>query len=258
MAPDAHYEHPRLAAVYDALDPDRSDLLPYLALVEELGARRVLDIGCGTGVLARLLADRGLEVTGLDPAAGSLAVAAAGAGAERVRWLHGDARSLAGAVPRVVVDLVVMTGNAAQAVVDDDEWAALLRVAHDALVPGGTFAFETRVPEARAWEGWTREATDTTHHLPGVGEVRTWSDVLDVSGPPASPTVVFEQVFTFADDGEVLRSRSVLRFRSCEQVTAALVEAGLELVEVRGAPDRPGLELVPLARRPLRERAEGL
>ena len=43
---DAIYEEPRLAAVYDALDPDRSDLEVYIALViDELGARSVLDIG---------------------------------------------------------------------------------------------------------------------------------------------------------------------------------------------------------------------
>ncbi len=35
--PDAHFEHPRLAAVYDQLDPDRSDLDVYVDLVDELG-----------------------------------------------------------------------------------------------------------------------------------------------------------------------------------------------------------------------------
>ncbi|PWJ47864.1 Methyltransferase domain-containing protein [Quadrisphaera granulorum] len=249
MAPDAHYEHPRLVPIYDALDPDRSDLEPYLALAAELGSRRVLDLGCGTGVLALLFADRGLEVTGLDPAAGSLAVASGKPGAERVRWVHGDARALADLTPPVVVDLVTMTGNAAQAVTDDDAWAALLRAAHDALTPNGHLVFETRLPEARGWEVWTPEATRTTRDLPDVGRVSTWTEVTDVSGPASSPTVRFTQHFAFDTDGAVLTSHSVLRFRSREQVTADLAAAALEIIEVRDAPDRPGLEMVFLARR---------
>lgn len=46
--PDLIFAHPRLAAIYDVIDDDRSDLDVYTALVEELGARSVLDIGCGT------------------------------------------------------------------------------------------------------------------------------------------------------------------------------------------------------------------
>ncbi len=72
---DAHFEVPRLAEIYDPLDPDRSDLDAYAAVAGEFGARTVLDIGCGTGTFACLLAGRGLEVTAADPAADSLAAA---------------------------------------------------------------------------------------------------------------------------------------------------------------------------------------
>jgi len=67
---DEIFEHPRLVAIYDALDPDRGDLDVYAAIADELGANRVLDVGCGTGTFALLLAGRGLEVTGVDPAGG--------------------------------------------------------------------------------------------------------------------------------------------------------------------------------------------
>jgi hypothetical protein len=56
---DAHFEVPRLAEIYDPLDPDRSDLDAYAPLAGEFGARTVLDIGCGTGTLACLLASPG-------------------------------------------------------------------------------------------------------------------------------------------------------------------------------------------------------
>lgn len=93
MADDS-FAHPRLAAIYDPLDPDRSDLDAYLRITEEFEARRVLDIGCGTGVFALLLTDRGIEVVGVDPALASIDVARTKPGSEQVRWICGDATAL--------------------------------------------------------------------------------------------------------------------------------------------------------------------
>ncbi len=91
---DECFEHPRLASIYDLLDPDRSDLDAYVELATECSARRVLDIGCGTRVFALLLTECGIEVTGIDPAEASLDVARSKPGGERVRWIRGDASDL--------------------------------------------------------------------------------------------------------------------------------------------------------------------
>nr|WP_062330592.1 class I SAM-dependent methyltransferase [Herbidospora sakaeratensis] len=241
---DANYGHPRLAAIYDPLDPDRSDLDAYVAMAEEFGARSVLDVGCGTGVLALLLAARGLTVTGIDPARASVDVARGKPGAERVRWLDGDA----GDLPPMRVDLVTMTGNAAQAIVDPHDWHTTLRGAYAALSPGGRFVFETRDPARRVWDdwaGWSRATTRRVTDLPGVGRVETWAELTGVS----LPFVSFRGVHVFAD-GEVLVSESTLRFRERAEVERDLREHGLVVDEVREAPDRPGHELVFVARRP--------
>jgi 2-polyprenyl-3-methyl-5-hydroxy-6-metoxy-1,4-benzoquinol methylase len=53
---DDLFQHPRLAAIYDSLEANRGDLDVYAAIADELGARRVLDVGCGTGTFGLLLA----------------------------------------------------------------------------------------------------------------------------------------------------------------------------------------------------------
>jgi len=239
MADDG-FEVPRLAQLYDPLDPDRSDLDAYVAIADELGARSVLDLGCGTGVLALLLAARGLEVVGVDPARASLDVARAKPGADAVRWLEGDATTL----PPLRVDLVTMTGNVAQVFVTDEDWASTLQGVRGALADGGHLVFETRVPEREAWREWTREATFEEADVDGVGRVQTWVDVTEVVGD----TVTFRAFYAFASDGALLTSDSTLRFRGRATIERSLAEAGFDVLEIREAPDRPGREMVFLAR----------
>ncbi len=240
--PDEIFEHPRLVAIYDALDPDRSDLDVYVAIADELGAHRVLDVGCGTGTFALLLADRGLEVTCVDPAGGSLDVARAKPGAGQVRWIHGDATTL----PSMQVDLATMTGNVAQAIIDPQDWEGTLRGVYDTLRPGGHLVFETRDPANRAWHEWNRAVTHKITEVPGVGKVESWGEVIDVSGQ----LVTFRCTWIFASDGQTLTSDSTLRFRERDEVEAALLAHGYFMEEVRGAPDRPGDEFVFFALRP--------
>lgn len=238
---DAIFEDPRLAEIYDPLDPDRSDLDAYVVMAERFGAWSVLDIGCGTGTLACLLAERGFEVLGVDPAAASLNVARAKPGADRVRWVHGDATAL----PALQLDLATMTGNVAQVFVTDEEWALTLRCTHAALRPGGRLVFETRDPRQKAWRSWNREQSYRRVEIPKVGAVETWDEVTDVR----DELVTFRGTVVFEKDGAVLTSDSTLRFRERDEVADSLVTCGFTVEEVLDAPDRPGLEMVFVARR---------
>ena len=239
---DALFEEPRLAELYDPLDPDRSDLDAYVALATESRARAVLDIGCGTGTLACLLARRGVQVTAADPAVASLAVARRKPGAEHVRWLHADAGSL----PPLRVDLVTMTGNVAQVFLTGQEWAVVLRSARQALRPGGRLVFESRDPARAVWLEWTRDQTYRRVVVAGPGPVETWTDLMAVEGNLVS----FRTTFVLGRDRTVLTSDSTLRFRSRDELTCSLLAAGLVVDEVRDAPDRPGREFVFITRRP--------
>lgn len=234
--PDAIFADPRLARIYDPLDPDRSDLDFYLQMVDELGAVSVLDVGCGTGTFACLLADRGIEVVAVDPAAASLDVARSKRGAKHVRWVHGDATEL----PPLDVDLATMTGNVAQVFLDDGELCAALRRIGEATCAGGRVVFEVRDPSRAAWRSWNRRESYARVDIPGVGAVERWVDLIEVE----LPLVSFRWTYRFGGSGDVLTSDSTLRFRSRGEVEGCVRDAGLRVVDVRDAPDRPGLELV--------------
>lgn len=237
-APDPAFADPRLANLYDALDNDRSDLDAYVAIADEVGASTVVDIGCGTGSLAVRLASLRRTVIGVDPAGASLDVARAKPLAERVTWVHDDSTALAGR--GVHADLVVMTGNVAQVFVSDEDWCSTLAAVHGCLHRGGWFVFETRRPEVRDWEGWDVGPTRIT--VPDGRTVVVSRTVTEV----AMPLVTFESEVMV--DGEVVVSASTLRFRERDEVERDLEEHALEVVDVRDAPDRPGKELVFLAR----------
>jgi ubiquinone/menaquinone biosynthesis C-methylase UbiE len=241
VVPDRIFNEPRLAEIYDELDSDRSDLDVYLSIARELGARSVVDIGCGTGSFACLLAKEGFEVVGVDPAAAMLAVARRKDAADRVRWIHG----LAADLPGVHVDLATMTGNVAQVFLEEDEWADTLQAVRRVLRPGGSVVFETRRPERKAWLEWNREDSFGRVEIAGVGVVETWYEVIDVS----LPFVTFRATIVFDNDGTNLTSDSTLRFRSQDEIVDSLEGAGFRIDDVREAPDRPGKEYVFLAAR---------
>jgi SAM-dependent methyltransferase len=238
---DRLFSLPELARLYDPLDPQRRDLTVYVDLLCEVGARSVMDVGCGTGTFALMLARRGVKVIGIDPAAASIDVARSKPGADRVQWVQTDATC----PPTCAVDAVTMTGNVAQVFLDDEEWSAVLQSARGSLRPGGYLIFETRNPDAQAWLGWTRESTTRMAHVKGVGDVCCWEEVTDVDWP----TVSFQTTFSFPDESQIT-STSTLRFRSREQVLADLTHAQFDVAEIREAPDRPGLEFVFVATHP--------
>lgn len=121
---------------------------PNLAFYTQLAATTggpVLDLACGTGLATLPIARLGLATTGLDLSAPMVAHARRKAAAEglEVTWLTGDVR-------RFALDqrfrLIIMTGNAFQAMLTEADQAALFARVAAHLDQGGRFAFETRNP----------------------------------------------------------------------------------------------------------------
>ena len=72
---NAEFNDPRLVVVYDAECPWSRDDDFFLSVVDQTPAARVLDLGCGTGLLLALAQARGATVTGLDVTPGLLEIA---------------------------------------------------------------------------------------------------------------------------------------------------------------------------------------
>lgn len=237
--PDQIFEDPRLAAIYDDFDGQRNDLDHYLAIVKELNAKSVLDVGCGTGCFACKLSEQGIDVTGLDPASASLDIARRKSNTDKVRWILGDATNL----PSMPVDLAVMTGNVAQVFLSDQSLEETFIGIRKALHPSGHLVFEVRNPTQKAWLDWNQEKTYERRHIPGIGNVEGWCEVTNVS----EELVSFRLTYVFESDGQRITSDSTLRFRERAAIENSLKKSGYIVREVRDAPDRPGKEFVFIA-----------
>jgi SAM-dependent methyltransferase len=213
---DDAYRDVDLVGLYDLDNPDGEDHAYYRAVADEVDARSIVDLGCGTGLLTRSLARPGRTVIGVDPSRTMLDYARQQPGSESVTWIHGDAGALA---PTGTADLAICTGNAIMHVGPQELPSTMTSLA-GALRSGGTLSFETRNPSDRGWERWTREATYGERVTP-VGHLREWLEVTDVS----DGRVVFDAHNVFPD-GEDRVYTSVLFFRTAEEFERELNLAG--------------------------------
>ena len=124
-----------------------------------------------------------------------------------------------------------------------------LEAIHSALREDGHFAFETRHPQARAWEDWN--PSNASDIADAAGRIlRIWHEVESVVGD----VVTFTET-TAEADGTVLRvDRTSLRFLDVAALDTFLTEAGW-VIEARygdwhrGPVTSTSREIITIARR---------
>lgn len=215
------YSDDDAAALYDVLNPSGPSDDFYLALM--MDATSVVDVGCGTGALLHRARQAGHDgrLCGVDPDHASLSVARR---RTDIEWV---ARTAASMRFDSEFELALMTGHAFQVLVDDDDVRESLVAVRAALADGGRFAFESRNPLVRAWEGWNPEnAMDVID--PSGRPVRIWHEVEAVVGDVVTLTET-----TGNPDGTPLRvDRASLRFLDTDALAGFLADAGF-LIETQ-------------------------
>lgn len=147
-----------LAASYDRLTND----VDYRAVVdfywqilekENLHPRTAVDLACGTGSVALLLAERGLEVTAVDMSEEMLTVAV-----QRAQDMDNPPLFVCQPLQRLHlpkgVDLAVCALDSLDYITDPVDCQTAIRRIYKALNPGGIFVFDVNTPEKlRAMDG---------------------------------------------------------------------------------------------------------
>jgi SAM-dependent methyltransferase len=220
----------RFADVYDEWYGAVSNVAATVEAVAGLAAGRpVLELGVGTGRLAVPLAERGLEVHGIDAAPAMLerlAAKAAAAGVT-VHAHRGDFADVAVAVPGGFA-VVLVAFNTLFNLADADAQRRCLAAVARRLAPNGVLAVEAFVPEPEA-------------ALPGGAVTPTLIEadrvVLQVTRSDPEAQMVTGSVVTITEEGIRLRPWRI-RWATPAQLDEMATAAGLERAERWGDWDR--------------------
>ena len=228
----AEYSDPKLVAIYNKVNehyPLEREF--FLSLPKEISAKKIIDIGCGTGMLTLELARLGYEVIGVEPAEKMLEIARGDQGADKVKWIHGDALSLS----EGNADLAIMTAHVFQFLLGDKYLAKVLSSINSSLKVGGYLAFDSRNNNIKIQDlGWpTRD--NPRYFESNTGEKFNWSvNVLEEKNNRAT----YEIYYTNERTSKEIISVNELIFRSQKEITEYLNRAGFEVQKVYGDWDK--------------------
>ena len=224
----AHLDDAVAAATRPGVDLDRA--------VAGLAARglagpgvRVLDLGCGPGLVAERLARLGCRVTGLDLSASSLDHARRAARVQglAIDYRRVDFRELADVARH---DVVLQSYGELSTFAPDVRDDLLARVRR-ALVPGGAFVFDVSRPRLHPPSGRRWEASPGGFWRPGPHVVLEERFV----SPADDGTQVACDQYVVVDAGGVTTYRMWFHDHTPASVVATVEAAGFVVEEVAGS-----------------------
>jgi len=220
MVLDNHYQDPQLVALYE-LDSGWSVDRDYYLALAKTAAMRILDLGCGTGLLCRAFARQGHSVTGVDPSAEMLRIGQAKDSQNQITWLQSTAQNLS---CTQTFDLIIMTGHAFQVLLSEADLHATFAAVKRCLANTGQFVFESRNPDFD-WASCWDYALDLQLAHQSIQETRRLLAFQD-------QLMRFELAYQFP--AQRLTSISHLRFWSRTEIESYLLQAGLQPTQCLG------------------------
>lgn len=211
--PDAHYVNPKLADIYDLDSPWSVDREFYFSLAGS-SPKKILDLGCGTGLLCDAYAANGHDVTGVDPSSAMLEVGRRKPHGSNITWIQSSAQSFES---NERFDLIIMTGHAFQVLLNDNDILSTFFVMRSHLNSDGRVVFESRNPLIDWSKNWDYDIVLETVNGPVHESRRLIAQDND--------RMTFELRYRFPD--EELISLSELRFSSAHEIEKHLTTAGL-------------------------------
>lgn len=225
MASD-QFTNPRLVASYDALNALGKDRDFWVAEMEKLSPKTIIDLGCGTGLLTCDLAARGYEMIGVEPSGAMLELAKQKPYAGKIKWIEGGYEKFEG----LKADVVLMTSHVAQFFLEDKEWQFMLNASYKALNSDGYIIFDSRQHREKSFQSWPTANTRRTVHDSADGDIEWWCNLLETKERNAR----YELHYRFLRTDEEVTSTDTLIFRSKEELVQSLKNAGFMVEKIYG------------------------
>jgi SAM-dependent methyltransferase len=230
------YNDPIMASIYDSNNQhDPFEKKFYFDFANAINAKKIIDLGCGTGLLTIPLSELGYQVIGVEPAESMLDIAKQKPNSKTIKWLKGDALDLS----EENADLVIMTAHVAQFLLEDEYFLCCLQSINKSLKKGGYLVFDSRNKLLSVDElGWPQKDTPKEKYDPINGKTLWWVEILVIN----NNRITYEIHTLIVETQNVLTSINELIFRSKEEITNFLLQSNFIVEKIYGNWDKQDLK----------------
>ncbi len=227
-----HYHNQKLVEVYDTVNPIAADTRFYTNLVQELNPNKVVDVGCGTGLLTSQLTANNREIIGIEPAKLMLDQAKKNYAHLNISWIQGTTSDVKTQCKNT--DLVIMTGHVSQVFITEKAWSQVLQDVHRFLKPQARLVFEMRNPQVKPWSAWNKSQSSRTLKDPVHGTIETYvqTQTIDIQNN------IVDYLGVCHVEGQKIQYKDQLKFRNLKQLQDSLQAEGFQIEKVYGYWDK--------------------